>query len=139
MSADRSRIKFEGLELTQLSNGRCTGRVTLTWHPGDEFVGTSEGIGSQTGLLRCAAEATLRALNLAVGERITLELLGVKTIKAFDAMIVVVSLSSRATPKDHEHRVAGSCVIKGNPPDAAVRAVLTATNRVLGDNIIHLR
>lgn len=131
------RIKFENLELRHLAKSRCAGRVVLSWQRGETIVGTAEGVDSQTGLLRCAAEAAARALELAVGSRITLELLGVRTIRAFDAVIVVVSLSSRVS--DHEQRIVGTAVIDGQPSRAAVNAVLSATNRLLGNNAIYLR
>ncbi len=97
---------------------------------------TSE-VPSQTGVLRCAAEATARALELAVGSTISLQLLGVGTIKAFDAILVVVSLQSRVS--DHEQRVVGTAVIESQSSRAAVNAVLSATNRLLGNNTIFLR
>ncbi len=138
-SVDRSnRIKFEDMELQQLPGSRCNGRVVLCWEEGEPIVGTAEGVDSPTGVLRCAAEATARALELAVDNRISLRLLGVRTIKAFDAIVVVVSLHSRVS--DHEQRVIGTAVIDSNQASlAAVNAVLSATNRHLGNNTIFLR
>ncbi len=128
---------FEDMELQRLPGSRCSGRVVLSWEDGESIAGTAEGVDSQTGVLRCAAEATARALELAVGETISLQLLGVRTIKAFDAILVVVSLQSRVS--DHEQRVVGTAVIDSQPSRAAVNAVLRATNRLLGNNTIFLR
>ncbi len=137
-SVDRSdRIKFEDMELQQLPSSRCSGRVVLSWEGRKPIAGTAEGVDSPTGVLRCAAEATARALELAVDNRISLRLLGVRTIKAFDAIVVVVSLHSRVS--DHEQRVVGTAVIDSQPSRAAVNAVLSATNRLLGNNPIFLR
>ena len=113
----------------RLPGSRCSGRVVLSWEDGESITGTAEGVNSQTGVLRCAAEATARALELAVGETISLQLLGVRTIKAFDAILVVVSLQSRVS--DHEQRVIGTAVIDSHQASrAAVNAVLSATNRL---------
>lgn len=132
-----SRIQFEDIELKQLPDSRCSSRVVLAWHAGEQFVGTAEGVTSEIGMLRCAAEATARALEAAVDNRIKLELLGITTIKAFDTVIVVVSLASRFS--EHTQRIVGSSVIDGDPSRAAARAVLSATNRLLGSNLIYLR
>lgn len=132
-----TRIKFEDLDLEMLPSGRCRSKVTLAWNEGNRFVGTAEGVSSEVGVLRCAAEATSRALEAAVDSRVHLELLGITTIRAFDTVVVVVSLASRFS--DHTQRVVGSSVIDGNPGGAAVRAVLSATNRLLGSNLIFLR
>jgi len=133
-----ARIRFEDLKLEELPNGRCTAEVHLAWEAeGDVFTGNAEGVTSEIGVLRCAAEATARALELAVDNRVALELQGITTIKAFDTVVVVVSLASRFS--DHSQRVVGSTVIEGEPAAAAVRAVLSATNRLLGSNRIFLR
>ena len=132
-----TRVKFEDFDLETLPSGRCRSKVTLAWNEGNQFVGTAEGVSSEVGVLRCAAEATSRALEAAVDSRVHLELLGITTIKAFDTVVVVVSLASRFS--DHTQRVVGSSVIDGNPAGAAVRAVLSATNRLLGSNLIFLR
>ncbi len=132
-----ARIKFDDLELETLPNGRCRSKVTLAWHEGSKFSGTAEGVSSEIGVLRCAAEAASRALEAAVDNRVQLELLGITTIKAFDTVVVVVSLVSRFS--NHTQRVVGSSVIDGNAAGAAVRAVLSATNRLLGSNLIYVR
>lgn len=137
MGDDTNRIRFESLDLQQRANARCSARVVLAWRPGIRFEGAAEGTGSPSGLLRCAADAAVRALEAAVDNRVMLDLLGVTTVKAFDAVIVVVSLASRSS--EHEQRVVGSAVANGEPTQAAVRAVLNATNRLMGDNLIYLR
>jgi hypothetical protein len=132
-----ARIRFEDLDFETLANGRCRSTVTLAWDENNRFVGSAEGVSSEVGVLRCAAEATSQALEAAVDGRVQLELLGITTIKAFDTVVVVASLASRFS--DHTQRVVGSSVIDGNPAGAAVRAVLSATNRLLGNNLIFLR
>ncbi len=130
MSYLEQRIRLEKFELEQLPNARCAGRVALAWEPGEEFIGSAEGPSSPEGELRCAAEATARALERAAQDRVTLEVHAVKAIETFDAVIVVVRLQSEVG--DLRERLVGSCRIKQHPTRGAVRAVLNATNRLLG-------
>ncbi len=125
-----SRLKLEIFEIAPSKAGQCQSRVQLGWGDGDSFTGRAEGPDTPQGQLRCAAEATSRALVVAADERIALEVLAVKAIEGFDTVIVVVSLSSRV--EDRTERLVGSCLIKGDPARGAVLAVLSATNRLLG-------
>ena len=125
-----SRLKLETFELTSPAAGRSRSRVELGWGGAETFTGLAECQDTPQGQLRCAAEATSRALELAAGERVALEVLAVKAIEGFDTIIVVVSLSSKV--KDHTERLVGSCLIKGEPCRGAVLAVLSATNRLFG-------
>jgi hypothetical protein len=109
---------------------RTEGRVVLAWEPGDEYVGRAEGATTMQGQLRCAAEATAKALEAASHGRVSLEVLAVKAVEGFDTVIVVVSLASRLG--DLTERLVGSCLIKGQAPRGAVLATLTATNRLFG-------
>ena len=78
----------------------------LTWRDSEAFSGESEGLASQAGELRCAAEACVKALGQAVQGGMGFELLGVKAVRAFDA--TVSSFLSRCTGRDSGHRVVGS-------------------------------
>jgi hypothetical protein len=102
----------------------------LTWSDGRRFEGSSDGVSSQTGELRCCAVAAVNALEQAVQPRVTFELLGVKAVRAFDATVVIVSLSARA---EQATRLVGSCLTEADPPRGAALAVLNATNRLLGN------
>jgi hypothetical protein len=84
---------------------------------------------SDVGVLQCAARAAARAVDAAAEDRTHLSLLGVTTIKAFDAIIVVVSLANHTA--EGEQRLVGSAVANERGQEAAVRAVLNATNRLL--------
>ena len=129
MSELHDRVRFEDLELKQLPEARCVGRVVLAWPDGEDLVGTAECVDTPPGRLRCAAEATARALELAVDDKVALEVLAVKAIETFDTVIVIVSLASRI--EDRAQRVVGSCLIKEQPTRGAALAVLSATNRAL--------
>lgn len=129
--AERLRFQLFGFE--RLPDGRCHARVQLSWVDGREFVGESDGISSQAGELRCSAEAAVRALEHAVQPGVELELLGVKAVRAFDASVVIVSLSVRSAGK--ASRMVGSYLTETDPPRGAALAVLNATNRVLGNYV----
>ncbi len=126
------RLRFAEFELDRLASGRCRARVVLTWQDSTEFEGASEGLASQAGELRCAAEACVIALTKAVKGAIRFELLGVKAVRAFDSSVVIVSLS---VPEGREtHRLVG-CYLTADadPTKGAALAVLNATNRILGN------
>ncbi len=129
----RERLRFLDFEFSRLPDGRFRSRVVLERHEGESFVGSAEGLGSQAGELRCAAQAATVALQGAVGERFTFELLGVKSVRAFDATVVIVSLSCHNGIA--ARRLVGSCLSDDRVQRSAALAVLNATNRLLG-NII---
>ena len=134
-SPDRTRLKFVGFDFSTLPSGRCRSRVVLERKPGASYEGAAEGLGSQTGELRCAAEATVEALEHAVDGEVRFELLGVKAVRAFDAVVVIVSLSCH---NGSAQRVVGSYLSEDELPRGAALAVLNATNRLLG-NIVSTR
>lgn len=135
---DGGRIRFHSLDLKRADQpGHVTCQVTLAWHPDHRATGSADGVDSEIGRIRAAATAAARALERAVNDRVHLEVLGTRTIQAFDAVIVVVLLAGRFS--DHTQRVVGSSLITGRPVHAAVRAVLSATNRLLGESTIFLR
>ena len=61
------------------------------------------------------------------------ELLGVKAVRAFDATVVIVSLSTNGEGTDR--RVVGSVLTEDDAARAAALAVLNATNRILGNRL----
>jgi hypothetical protein len=108
--------------------------VVLSWADGREFVGESDGVTSQAGELRCSAVAAVEALERAVDPHVDFELLGVKAVRAFDATVVIVSLSARM--EADASRLVGSYLTETDPPRGAALAVLNATNRLLGNYLI---
>jgi len=129
----RERLRFVDFELRRLQNGRCRARVVLEWRPTEQFIGSAEELGSQAGELRCAAQAAVEAIQRAMGAEVSFDLLGVKAVRAFDATVVIVSLTSHA--QSRPSRLVGSFITDDYSARGAALAVLNATNRVLG-NII---
>ena len=127
------RLRFAEFVLDRLPNGRCRAKVGLTWRDSEAFVGECEGLASQAGELRCAAQACVIALSQAVQGGMSFELVGVKAVRAFDATVVIVSLSTNAEGTDQ--RVVGSVLTEDEAARAAALAVLNATNRLLGNSL----
>ncbi|MEO8633891.1 MAG: hypothetical protein ABI587_01310 [Gemmatimonadales bacterium] len=126
------RLRFTEFSLDRLANGRCRSRVVLTWQDADEFTGEAEGLGSQAGELRCAAEACVIALTKAVKGEIKFELLGVKSVRAFDSNVVIASLA--VAGEEQTQRLVGCFLTPDvDPVRGAALAVLHATNRILGN------
>lgn len=122
------RLRFVSFALERLPSGECRARVTLAWPDGPRFEAEARGLTSQAGELRCAAQAALMALAQAVREP-SFELVGVKTLRAFDATVVVVSLGRPGHSEGP--RIVGSYITEGDAPRGAALAVLNATNRLL--------
>lgn len=129
--AGGERLRFKEFEFQRLASGRCRAKVVLGWADGRQFTGDAEGIVSQAGELRCGAAATVRALERAVQPQMGFELLGVKAVRAFDATVVIVSLSVRQDAR--ASRLVGAYLTEEDPPRGAALAVLNATNRILGN------
>jgi hypothetical protein len=130
-AASRERLRFVDFELRRLQNGRCRARVVLEWNPEHQFIGSAEELGSQAGELRCAAQAAVEAIQRAVETSASLELLGVKAVRAFDATVVIVSLTSRAEAQPS--RLVGSYITDDYSARGAALAVMNATNRLMGN------
>lgn len=129
----QQRVRFLDFSFETLPDARCRANVVLERPGGGTYEGAADGMATQAGELRCAAEATARALQEVVGARLRFRLLGVKAVKAFDSSVVIVSLSSREDGPST--RLVGSCLVDEDLPKGAARAVLSATNRLLGNTI----
>ncbi len=125
----RRRASFVGLELEQLPGDRIRATVKLDFH-GQQYVGRAEGSGLDQEV-RCAAEATGDALRHMVGtERSAFEVLDLQSFTVLEVPAVIVALSARW--QSESKTLAGfSLTREDDPPHAAVRAVLSSTNRLL--------
>lgn len=95
------------------------------------WVGEGEGLGSQSGELRTAADACVAALSKAILGKATIELLGVKSVRAFDNNVVIVSMAYTEDGKGQ--RLVGCFLADTDSARGAALAVLNATNRILGN------
>jgi len=133
----RSRLKFDRLDHTTTPDGSGRVSVTLEWG-GQVFEGTVPCLETQQGILQAASLATIRATlasRPANGHpsdgRLALDVGGVKAVKAFDGWVVVTRLNG--TRGNERMRLLGAAPCEGEDdlPNAAVKAVLNASNRVL--------
>ena len=124
----RRRAAFVRLDLEQLPGNRSRATVTLGFE-GQQYVGRAEGSGLDE--VRCAAEATADALRHLVGtERSAFKVLDLQSLAVLEVPAVIVALSARW--QNESQTLAGvSLTRKDGPPHAAVRAVLSSTNRFL--------
>jgi hypothetical protein len=126
----RERLRFVGFAFERLPSGRCQAEVTLELGA-DRWTGRSDGVASDAGELRCSAEATLRAIEQSVTGQVSFDLLGVKAVRAFDTVVLIVSVVSRGDGATH--RLVGSFLADHDTARGAAVAVLNATNRLLGN------
>jgi hypothetical protein len=128
----RERVKFADFTFARTPSGQCSAEVTLEWD-GGLYSGRSIGQSSPLGDFRVCAEAALRALDDFTNNALQFELLGVKHIRAFDANLVLVSVSVRENGQ--YNRLVGCYLAETDTRRGAAMAVLNATNRVLGNHI----
>jgi hypothetical protein len=129
----RERLRFTGFTLERSPAGRVTCQVTLEFAPGEAIVGRAEGQASPSGDSRLGAEAAIRALEAFTEREIAFELVGVKVVRAFDANVVIVSLTQKGDAGPD--RLLGCYLADGDMVRGAALAVLNATNRILGNFI----
>jgi hypothetical protein len=129
----RERLRLTRVEATHSATAHCAVEVELEWMGGERVVGRAEGQATTAGDLRIAALAAIAALETFAGGTFAFDLTGIKTIRAFDANIVIVAIGVRRGPGPQ--RLLGSHLAEDDPIRSAVTAVLHATNRVLGNYI----
>jgi hypothetical protein len=130
----RERLRFTNFVFHRAPSGTCRSEVELEWMEGERVTGKAEGVTSTLGDLRVAADASLRAIEQFSDGTLRFELVGVKTMRAFDANIVIVSVLA-THGGGPQQRLLGCHLAEDDPLRSAVVAVLHATNRVLGNFI----
>jgi len=128
----RERVKLVAAQLTHASDTLANAEVALEWKA-VEFRGKASGVGHTTGQLRVCAEATLEALDRLLGGKIHFRLIGVKSVKAFDDSVAIVALGVPDPETGGDRRLIGTASATDGPAHGVARAVLNATNRVLGN------
>jgi hypothetical protein len=129
---DRQRVRVVSLHRETQPDQQVQFSVTLEW-------ARREATASETGEkgegveLRTVAAAALKAVEDFVPGGLGVRLAGVKQVRAFDADLVVVSLYR---PDSQPRNLVGAVVVTGDSPRAAVNAVLSALNRLLGNYLV---
>jgi len=130
----RERLRFADFRFTRTPAGQCTAEVHLEWISGERYIGRATGQSSELADLRIVGEATLRALEEFSGGAFHFDIFGVKLVRAFDANVVIAAVSVKGG--DGPPRLLGCHLAEREPLNAAVLAVLGATNRVLGNFVL---
>ncbi len=128
------RAQLQGVELERLPNGRCVVRVKmgrkLSAKLQQTYIGKSEGDCSPSSELRCAAEATLQALQRTYAAAVDMfTLLDVKTVESFDTQAVIVAIATNHEGKTQ--RLVGFCEVSEDMRTAVAKAVCNGLNRFL--------
>lgn len=129
----RERLRFSDFRFRRSPSGRSSAEVELEFAPDARAHGHAEGPSSDIGDLRIAADAALRALEDFSHGQLTFELVGVKTVRAFDANLVIVSVIARE--QGRTSRLIGCYLAEGDTCRGTALAVMNATNRILGNFI----
>ena len=124
------RLRFAGFDFRKLPSGLGSAAVTLEWKGTEKYVGRAEGVSRAFADLRLAVEATLKALAEFTRHKDVFELVGVKSVRAFDANVVMISVMAKRDGKPVQ--LVGCRIADGDPLRSAVLATLQATNRLLG-------
>lgn len=133
-ASKRERLRFSDFKFTRTQAGQCAAEVDLEFSPGTRYTGRAQGQSSTMGDLRVAADAAIKALAVFSDGQLEFELIGVKTVRAFDANLIIVSvvLKDPVSPA----RLLGAYLADGDMARGAALAVLNATNRILGNFIL---
>lgn len=115
------------IEIKEVPEGtRLHVSVTLGWQQ-DLYVGQATGPGASATRLRLVGEATLHALEQAIGEDVGLALAAVETPTVGNRQVAVAQVVM--VSGGDERLMVGSALVAQDPSQAAVRSVLDAVNR----------
>ena len=134
----RSRLRFDGLEHEVTPDGSGVVSVRLEWG-GHTYEGTMPCLETLQGVLKAASQATLTATLASTNSHhangIDLEVVGVKAVKVFDGWVVVTRINGTSGEERLRLLGAAPCEAEDDLPNAAVKAVLNASNRVMEQQI----
>ena len=129
----RERVKLVNAQLAHSADTKANAEVALEWRA-VEYRGKATEHGHGAIELRVCAQATLDALDKLLSGRMRFRLIGVKAVKAFDDSVAIVALGCIDPETGGDRRLIGTApAAEGNIPIGVARAVLNATNRVLGN------
>lgn len=132
-SSPRRRVRLVNARLARGADTSTQAEISLEWEA-VEYHGKASGIGRGAIDLRVCAQAALEALHSLLGGRMTFRIIGVKSVKAFDDSVAIVSLGVNDPETGQDRRLIGTALAAdGNIPQGVAKAVLNATNRVLGN------
>lgn len=128
----RERVQLLDVEFVVTRSGSSEVTVHLGVPSGRRFTGQGAGLGHREGTMRAAVEATLRALAPLCAGRLELRVRGTRSLRAFDALLVIVALqaypildpdadSDAPSEAGLDREDAGGVRMAGAPPRPALR------------------
>jgi hypothetical protein len=125
----RERLKLAGLSFKPFPEGGREIIVELEW--GESlFRGVALGTGTLEGDLRASGEAAAKAAQAATGNQVSIALLGIKAVRAFDGRVIIAAVEVRAGGRPLK-LLGAQPLTEGELPPAGVLTVLGAVNRVI--------
>jgi hypothetical protein len=122
----QKRLRFDGVE-QHTESGKNEVRVLFSF--GEKLIRTSSPADDNpAGILKAAAEASLKAIEEACNGKFSCSLADLDHVNALGKDLVAVLVN--VTFEAKQVQVFGSCQISGNELETAVRATLNATNRL---------
>ncbi len=129
----RRRVRLVDAQLARGADMKAQAEIALEWEA-VEYRGKATAVGHGAIDLRVCAQATIDALHELLGGRMSFRLIGVKSVKAFDDSVAIVALGVHDPDTGEGRRLMGTALAsEGDISQGVARAVLNATNRVLGN------
>lgn len=126
----RTRVRLEEIVHETTRDGRCAFTVRLEWS-GGRHEASARNLDTLQGRLQGVAHATLSAATEVGAGAVTMERVGVKSVRAFDGWVVVARLDGSAAGRRYRLLGSASCEEEEALHRATAQAVLSALNRVL--------
>ncbi|MFN2433507.1 MAG: hypothetical protein ABR599_11965 [Gemmatimonadota bacterium] len=130
-AARERRLRLAEVVRRQRDEFTCLAEVVLETPDGSRSSGSAELPFNEQNYLRVVAQATLLALANVLGEH-RLRLVGLRWLRIFDTRVVAVQVAFQEH-EAHERLLLGIAVASDDSAAGAARAVLHATNRLIGN------
>lgn len=126
----RQRLRFVDMTSTPLADGTRRVVVEVEWM-GASHRGEAMGTGTLEGDLRATGEATVAAARAATAGKVTISLVGIKAVRAFDGRVIIAAVEVRSGGPAYK-LLGAHALTEADVPREGVLTVLGALNRVLG-------
>ncbi len=126
-----NRLRLASVERERLGEFACRARVVLAGPDGALYEGATELPYNEQNYLRVVCRATVLALGGFWRGGLEVELIGLRALRIFDTGVLAVQLASRAGGR--QKLLLGIALTGDDPGFGASRAVLHATNRLIGN------
>ena len=127
------RLRLAAAERERVGEFTCRARITLLAPDGARYEGRAELPVNEQNLLRVAALAALEAVAAFLRGAVEVRLVGLRSLRIFDTAVVAVQINARAA--ERQKLLLGIALASEDSVAGTARAVLHATNRLIGDFI----